>query len=77
METILVALTDDLQDHLNQGGSTLLILLDLLAEFDTVDHMLLAHHLANLGDTGIWLSMPMLLFQGCGKRVTLGGWMSP
>ena len=36
-ETALVALMDDLRRHLDQGGSALLILLDLSAVFDTVE----------------------------------------
>lgn len=34
----LITLTDDLQQHLDLGGSVLLLLLDLLAAFDMVNH---------------------------------------
>ena len=52
VETALLALTDDLRRHLDQGGSALLILLDLSAAFDTVDHELLARRLATTGIQG-------------------------
>ena len=38
VETALVTLTDDLQRKLDLGGSALLVLLDLTAAFDIVDH---------------------------------------
>ena len=52
VETALVALMEDLRRHLDQGGSALLILLDLSAAFDTVDHELLACRLVTAGIQG-------------------------
>ena len=56
VETALVALTDDLRHQLDLGGSALLILLDLTAAFDIVDHGLLAHRLADMGIQGLALN---------------------
>ena len=52
VETVLVALMDDFRRHLDQGGSALLILLDLSAAFDTVDQELLARRHATAGIQG-------------------------
>lgn len=40
METVLVVLMDDLWSHVYQGGSVLLLLLDLTAAFPTVNYLL-------------------------------------
>ncbi|XP_015284428.1 PREDICTED: 26S proteasome non-ATPase regulatory subunit 11 [Gekko japonicus] len=45
METVLVALTDDLRRQLDRGGSALLLLLDVTAAFDTADYIPLTHRL--------------------------------
>ena len=68
----VVALTDDLQSQLDLGGSALLILLDLTAAFDIVDHGLLAHRLANVGIQGLALKWLRSFLQGRGQRVALG-----
>lgn len=52
METVLVALLGDLQRHLEWGSLALLILLDLSAALDTVNHGVLTHHLTNVGTWG-------------------------
>ena len=52
VETALVALMNDLRRHLDRGGSEFLMLLDLTAAFDTVDHELLACRLAATGIQG-------------------------
>lgn len=49
MEMALVALTDDLHMHLDQGGSALLLLLNLTAVFDTVICDLLTHRFIKVG----------------------------
>lgn len=46
MEIALVALTDDLCRQLTHGRLALLVLLDLKAVFDMVNHNLMAHQLA-------------------------------
>lgn len=52
METVLITLRDDLWWHLDWGSSALLLLLDLLATFDMVNHALLAHYLTDAGIQG-------------------------
>ncbi|XP_060102057.1 LOW QUALITY PROTEIN: uncharacterized protein K02A2.6-like, partial [Heteronotia binoei] len=53
METALVTLMDELCRKLNRGGSALLLLLGLTAEFNMVNHDLLTHHLATTGVCGV------------------------
>lgn len=48
-ETALITLTDDLHRQLDQGGSALVLLLDLMAASDTVNHELLTHRLVDVG----------------------------
>ena len=71
-ETALVALTDNLRCQLDLGGSALLILLDLTAAFDIVDHGLLACHLANVGIQGLALKWLKSFLQGRGENRALG-----
>lgn len=49
METVLVAFIDDLQRYLDWGRFALLLLLNITAEFDMVDHNLLTHCLIPFG----------------------------
>ena len=72
METALVALTDDLRRQLDLGGSALLILLDLTAAFDIVNHGLLARCVADVGIQGLALDWLRSFLQGRGQRVALG-----
>ena len=72
VEMALVALTDDLRRQLDLGGSALLILLDLTAAFDIVDHGLLARRLADVGIQGLALKWLKSFLQGQGQRVALG-----
>ncbi|XP_061490034.1 tRNA-splicing endonuclease subunit Sen15 isoform X1 [Rhineura floridana] len=48
-ETALVALVDDMRRALDRGEFTFLVLLDLSAAFDTVDHGILLDRLESLG----------------------------
>ena len=68
----LLTLTDDLRRHLDQGGSALLILLDLSAAFDTVDHELLACRLATAGIQGLALKWLISFLQDLTQTVMIG-----
>ena len=52
-ETALVALYDDLLREADRGKTSLLVLLDILAAFDTVDHGILLGRLSELGIGGL------------------------
>ena len=73
VETALVALVDDLRRHLDQGGSALLILLDLSASFDTVDLERLACRLATAGIQGMALKWLISFLQDRTQTVMTGG----
>ena len=52
-ETALLKVQNDILMNMNRQHVTLLVLLDLSAAFDTVDHKILLHRLhASLGITG-------------------------
>lgn len=70
-ETVLVALTGDLWKHLDWGMAALLVLLDLTAEFDMVDHNLLTHCLVNAGAWGTALQWFSSFLQAWGQSVAL------
>lgn len=48
-ETAMVKATEEIRTLLDCGGSSAVILLDLSATFDTVDHKTLIHCLAEIG----------------------------
>ena len=57
-ETTLVALLDDLLREADRGKTSLLVLLDISATFDTVNHGILLRRLSELGIGGLafaWL----------------------
>ena len=72
MEMALVTLTDNVWRKLDLGSLALLILLDITTAFDTVDHGLLAHHLADIGVQGLALQWLKSFLQGRGQRVAIG-----
>ena len=69
---MLVALMDDLRRQLDKGGSAVLVLLDLSAAFDMVDHELLASHLAGVGIRGTALQWLCSFVRNCTQRVEMG-----
>uniref|UniRef100_A0A803SMB9 Reverse transcriptase domain-containing protein n=1 Tax=Anolis carolinensis TaxID=28377 RepID=A0A803SMB9_ANOCA len=75
-ETVLVSITDHLRCQLDRGGSVLLVLLDLTAAFDTVDHNLLTHCLAVAGVRGTALNWLASFLHNRGQRVERGGLVS-
>lgn len=51
-ESALVAVLDDLRTRADSGQTAFLVLLDMSAAFDTVDHKILARRLADIGVVG-------------------------
>lgn len=68
----LVALTDNLCKQLDRSGPVLLLLSDLTAPFDTVDHDLLTHRLTTSGVHRVVLKQLICLLQFQGQKVALG-----
>uniref|UniRef100_A0A803TC32 Reverse transcriptase domain-containing protein n=1 Tax=Anolis carolinensis TaxID=28377 RepID=A0A803TC32_ANOCA len=71
-ETALVALVDDLRRELDRGSVSLLVLLDLSAAFDTVDHGILLGRLAGMGLGGTVLQWLHSFLEGRSQMVSLG-----
>ncbi|XP_067320839.1 uncharacterized protein [Anolis sagrei] len=71
-ETVLVALVDDLRRELDRGSVSLLVLLDLSAAFDTVDHGILLGRLAEMGLGGTALQWLRSFLEGRTQKVLLG-----
>ena len=55
-ETALVALCDDLLREADRGKTSLFVLLDISAAFDTVDHGILLRRISGLGIGGLALA---------------------
>ncbi|XP_053104853.1 leucine-rich repeat-containing protein 39 isoform X1 [Hemicordylus capensis] len=72
VETALVSLMDDLQLAIDRGCVTLLVLLDLLAAFDTIDHSILLDRLRGLGVGGTALQWFRSYLSGRFQMVSLG-----
>uniref|UniRef100_A0A803TYG3 Reverse transcriptase domain-containing protein n=1 Tax=Anolis carolinensis TaxID=28377 RepID=A0A803TYG3_ANOCA len=71
-ETTLVALVDDLRRELDRGSMSLLVLLDLSAAFDTVNHGILLGRLAGMGLEGTVLQWVYSFLEGQSQMVSLG-----
>uniref|UniRef100_A0A803SLJ1 Reverse transcriptase domain-containing protein n=1 Tax=Anolis carolinensis TaxID=28377 RepID=A0A803SLJ1_ANOCA len=71
-ETALVALVDDLRRELDRGSVTLLVLLDISAAFDTIDHGILLGRLSGMGLGGTVLQWLQSFLEGRSQMVKLG-----
>ncbi len=77
-ETALVKITNDLLRTMDRKGCVLLVLLDMSAAFDTVDHeVLLARLHSRMGVSGVALSWFKSYLQGRTQCVTIQGSASP
>uniref|UniRef100_A0A8C6XR48 Reverse transcriptase domain-containing protein n=1 Tax=Naja naja TaxID=35670 RepID=A0A8C6XR48_NAJNA len=72
-ETALVALLDDLWRARDRGFSSVLVLLDLSAAFDTIDHGILLRRLVGLGVGGTVLRWLSSYLAGRSQSVLAGG----
>ncbi|KAF7245344.1 hypothetical protein EYD10_08460 [Varanus komodoensis] len=75
-ESALVALYDDLCREKDRGSTSLLVLLDLSAAFDTIDHGILLDRLAGLGVGGTALQWFRSYLDGRFQKVVLGDHVS-
>ncbi|KAF7234897.1 E3 ubiquitin-protein ligase TRIM21 [Varanus komodoensis] len=75
-ESALVALYDDLCREKDRGSASLLVLLDLSAAFNTIDHGILLDRLAGLGVGGTALQWFRSYLNGRLQKVVLGDYGS-
>ncbi|KAF7252606.1 putative RNA-directed DNA polymerase from transposon BS [Varanus komodoensis] len=75
-ESALVALYDDLCRERDRGSVSLLVLLDLSAAFDTINHGILLNRLAGLGVGGITWRWFRSYLNGRFQKVVLGDYGS-
>ena len=71
-ETALVALLDDLLREADRSKMSLLVLLDISAAFDTVDHGILLRRLSKLGIGGLAFAWLQSFLGDRPQRVQLG-----
>ena len=71
-ETALVALLDDLLREADRGQMALLVLLDISAAFDNIDHGILLGRLSKLGIGGLAFAWLRSLLEDHPWRVQLG-----
>uniref|UniRef100_A0A670JC50 Reverse transcriptase domain-containing protein n=1 Tax=Podarcis muralis TaxID=64176 RepID=A0A670JC50_PODMU len=71
-ETALVALVDDLRRARDKGESCFLVLLDLSAAVDTINHNILLDHLEGLGAGGTVTRWFRSFLLGCVQKVVVG-----
>ena len=76
-ETALVALYDDLLREADRGKLSMLVLLDISAAFDTIDHGILLGRLSELGIGGLVLACLHSFLEDHPQRVQLGECLSP
>uniref|UniRef100_A0A2D4LC27 Reverse transcriptase domain-containing protein n=1 Tax=Micrurus spixii TaxID=129469 RepID=A0A2D4LC27_9SAUR len=72
-ETALVALLDDLWREWDEGSASILVLFDLLAAFDIIDHGILLGWLQGMGVGGIVLSWFTSFLCSRSLSVLIGG----
>uniref|UniRef100_A0A8D2Q0S4 Reverse transcriptase domain-containing protein n=1 Tax=Varanus komodoensis TaxID=61221 RepID=A0A8D2Q0S4_VARKO len=75
-ESALVSLYNDLCREKDRGSASLLVLLDLSAAFDTIDHGILLDRLARLGVGGTALQCFRSYLNGRFQKVVLGDYGS-
>ena len=76
-ERALLKVKNDILMNMNMGHVTLLVLLDLSAAFDTVDHDILIHRLQSLlGVRGSALQWFRSYLRGRSQQVTINGALS-
>uniref|UniRef100_A0A803TUY7 Reverse transcriptase domain-containing protein n=1 Tax=Anolis carolinensis TaxID=28377 RepID=A0A803TUY7_ANOCA len=72
LDIIRGALVDDLRQELDRGSVSLLVLLDLSAAFDTIDHGILLGRLTGMGLGGTVLQWLHSFLEGRSQMVSLG-----
>ena len=76
-ETALLYIQNDILNYIDQHKAVLLVLLDLSATFDTIDHELLINRLSSrLGLSGCVLDCFRSYFKNRSQRVKLGNVLS-
>ena len=73
----LVALFDDLLRKADRGKRSLLVLLDISATFDTVDHGVLLGRLSELGIGALALTWLCSFLEDHPQRVQIGEFLGP
>jgi len=63
-ETVLIKIKNDVDLMLSEGRAALIVLLDLSAAFDTLDHEMLLHRLQDIGVTDMALTWMRSYLQG-------------
>ena len=72
-ETVLLKVKNDILLNINKQHMTLLVLLDLSAAFDTVDHVILLRALGSLGIGGTVIEWHRSYLSGRGQRISVRG----
>ena len=75
-QSALTRVYSDIVTHIDQGRCVVLVLLDLSAAFDTIDHGLLVSDLFNMGVRGGALELIRDFLSGRDTRVTINGALS-